>query len=269
MPGDETRGRKRAAIRRLSRPDECVAHRAADDHLDEFAGAGLARRDRRQSPAVAKNGHPIGDTQDFVQTMCDIDDSDVAGAQSPQSVEQAFDVRLGKRRSRFVKDKDVRLDRQRPADRDERTLSRRQGGNRGRWIEIAAQDRERFGGGAFHSWPGYETGTRPRVAGLNRDVLGDCHPFDEAEILMDESDRQRVRPWMGGLSGKHDLPGVGLIDPSQYLDQRRLARAVLSQERMDLATADVEVDMIERKRPGEALDEPGHDEQRRRSVVRT
>jgi hypothetical protein len=38
---------------------------------------------------------------------------------------------------------------------------------------------------------------------------------------------------------------------------------------VDLAAADVEIDVIERERPGEALDEPGHREQRRRLAVRT
>ena len=201
--------------------------------------------------------------------MGDIDDSDVAGAQSPQRLEQAFDVGLGKRRGRLVENEDVGLDRQRPADRDERALGGRQGRDRGVGIEIAAHDRERLGGGAFHSRPRYEAGPRPRIAGLNRDVLGDRHPLDEPQILMDEGDRQRIRSRTDRLSGKEDVAGVGLVDPRQDFDQRRLARAVLSQERVDFSATDVEVDMIERKRPGEALDEPGHREQRRRSAVRT
>ena len=64
-------------------------------------------------------------------------------------------------------------------------------------------------------------------------------------------------------------PGVGFVDPSQYFDQRRLARAVLSQKRVDLAAADVEIDVIEREGPSEALDEPGHCQQRRRLAFRT
>ena len=269
MLGDETLDRQRDAIGRLRRPHERVAHRASDDHLHQFAGVGLARRDRRQPAAIAKNRHSIGDAQDLVQTMSDVDDSDVAGAQSPQGLEQTFDVGLGKRRGRLVENEDVRLDRQRPADRDQRTLGGRQRRDQRLRVEFAAHDRERLGGGVSHSRPRYETGPRSRIAGLDRDVLRDRHPLDESEILMDEGDRERVRFRMGRPSGKQDVPGVGLVDPSQYFDQGRFARPVLSEERVDLSATDVEVDVIERERAGEALDEPGHREQRRRSAVRT
>ena len=190
--------------------------------------------------------------------MGDIDDADVAGAQSAQGVEQAFDVGLGKRRGRFIENEDVGFDRQRPTDRDQRTLGRRQGRDWGLRIEIAAHDRERLRGSPAHPRPRYEAGPRSGIAGLNRDVLGDRHPFDEPQVLVDEGDRERIRARMGRLAGKQDLAGVGFVDPRQYFDQRRFARSVLSQERMDLSAMDVEVDVIERERAGEPLDEPGH-----------
>ena len=201
--------------------------------------------------------------------MGHVDDADVAGAKSPQRVEQALDVGLGKRRGRLVENDDVGFDRERSADRNERTLGRRKRRNRRIGIEIAAHDRERLGGGVLDSRPRYEADPRPRIAGLNRDVLGDRHPLDEPQILVDEGDRQRIRSGADRLSGIEDLAGVGFVHPRQDFDQRRLAGAVLSQERVDLAATDVEVDMIERKRPGEALDKPGHREHRRRPAVRT
>ena len=105
--GDEVFDRQRAAMGRLRRPHERIAHRASDDHLHQFSGIGLARGDRRQPAAITKNGHSIGDAEDLVQSMSDVDDADVAGAQSPQGVEQAFDVGLGKRRGRFIENEDV------------------------------------------------------------------------------------------------------------------------------------------------------------------
>ena len=88
-----------------------------------------------------------------------------------------------------------------------------------------------------------------RIAGLNRDVLGDRHPFDEAEILMDEGDRAAHRaPDRRRLAGEADLAGVGLVDARQDFDQRRFAGAVLAEQRMDLAATDVEIDVIERER---------------------
>ena len=46
-----------------ARPDEGVAHRAADDHLHEVAGVGFARLNRRQPASVAKHRHPVGDAE--------------------------------------------------------------------------------------------------------------------------------------------------------------------------------------------------------------
>ncbi len=86
---------------------------------------------------------------------------------------------------------------------------------------------------------------------------------------MDEGDRERIRFRIGRLSGKQDVPAVRLVDPSQYFDQGRFARSVLSEERVDLSAMDVEVDVVERECAGEALDQPGHCEQRRRSAFRT
>ena len=136
--------------RGLSRPHERVAHRASDDHLHQFAGVGFARRDRRQPPAVAKNGDPIGDAEDLVEPMGDVDDADVAGAKPPQRVEQPFDIGFGKRRGRLIENEDVRFDRQRPADRNERAFGRWKRRDRRVRIEIAAHDRERLGRGVPH-----------------------------------------------------------------------------------------------------------------------
>ena len=201
--------------------------------------------------------------------MGDVDDSDVAGAKTPQRLEQSFDVGLGKRRGRLIENDDVGFDRERPADRDQRAFGRGKRRDRRLRVEIAAHARERLGRRVAHAPPGNEAGPRARIAGLNRDVLGHRHPLDEAQILVDEGDRQGVRPRMDGLSGEPDLARVGAVDSGQDFYQRGLAGAVLAEQRVDLAAADVEIDMIERQRRREALDEPGHGEKRRGPAVRT
>ncbi len=47
---------------------------------------------------------------------------------------------------------------------------------------------------------------------------------------------------------KPTLAGVGRIDAGQHLDQRRLAGAVLPEQRMHLAAPDIEIDVVERQR---------------------
>ena len=61
---------------------------------------------------------------------------------------------------------------------------------------------------------------------------------------------------------EQDLAGIGLVHAGKDLDQRRLAGAVLAEKRMDLAAADVEIDVVERPRRGEPLDEALDDEER-------
>ena len=63
-------------------------------------------------------------------------------------------------------------------------------------------------------------------------------------------------PGWASLPSNTISTGVGFVDPGEYFDQRRLARPVLPEQRVNLAAANVKVDVIERERPGEALDEP-------------
>ena len=49
------------------------------------------------------------------------------------------------------------------------------------------------------------------------------------------------------------VAGVGLVVAGEDLDQRRLAGAVLADERVDLAGGDVDADVVERDLPRERL----------------
>ena len=53
----------------------------------------------------------------------------------------------------------------------------------------------------------------------------------------------RVRD-VDGLAVEADLAGVGLQDAVDHLDQRRLAGAVLAEQRVDFARADREADVV-------------------------
>ena len=57
---------------------------------------------------------------------------------------------------------------------------------------------------------------------------------------------------------KRISPASGLYTPARNLDERRLAGAILSKQRVDLAPTDVKVDVIESKRRREALGDTAH-----------
>ena len=55
------------------------------------------------------------------------------------------------------------------------------------------------------------------------------------------------------LAVQADGAGVGLVEAGDDLDQRRLAGAVLAEQRMHLAGADVEADPVQRAHAGKRL----------------
>ena len=50
-----------------------------------------------------------------------------------------------------------------------------------------------------------------------------------------------------------DLAFIGLVEPGHDLDQRRLARTVLSEQRMHFAGTDIEAYVLDDLEPGERL----------------
>ena len=86
---------------------------------------------------------------------------------------------------------------------------------------------------------------------------------------MNEGDRQRVSPWSRQLFVEHDLTGVSFVDAGEDFDKRRLARPVLPEQGVNLSATDLKVDVIERERPRETLDETRYLEERPGAVLGT
>jgi hypothetical protein len=63
------------------------------------------------------------------------------------------------------------------------------------------------------------------------------------------------------LSGKIDLPAVGREHAGQNMHQRAFACAVFTDQRMDLAAANFQIDAVERFDAGELLDDAAGIEQ--------
>ena len=64
--------------------------------------------------------------------------------------------------------------------------------------------------------------------------------------------------------GKEDLAAIRLVDARHDLDQRRLAGAVLAEQRVDLAGMERKRDVIQRLGGAEALVDPAQLKNRRR-----
>jgi hypothetical protein len=102
------------------------------------------------------------------------------------------------------------------------------------------------------------------------DVLGDVAVRQQVELLVDDADAgalgiERVRE-RDAASEQRDLALVGVVRAAEDLHQRRLAGAVLADQRVHLADAAVEVDAVDRGDGAEALHDAAHLERVRRSV---
>ena len=103
-----------------------------------------------------------------------------------------------------------------------------------------------------------------------KDVLRDAPVRQEAQLLMDNADAGAAR--CNGVR-KFDLlaieeypAAIGLIGAAKDFDQRRLSRAVLAAERMDLAARAAERHIVQRPHAGEGLADVQHLEGERRAL---
>ena len=98
------------------------------------------------------------------------------------------------------------------------------------------------------------------------EVVGRPQVVEEREILVDGLDAELARVRRGVdrhlLAVHADHTAVEAVDAVQALDQRRLAGAVVAEQRHHLASEDVEVDVFERRDRAEALARTAHAQHR-------
>ena len=155
------------------------------------------------------------------------------------AVEELLGLARPERRRRLVEDEDPRVGRQRLGDLDHLPLGERQRADRGvrrRCRGRAA--RSAVGARAAHR-AGVEQAEAARLA-AERQVLRDGQIEEQAELLVDGGDAERRAPGAcrgssTGVAADRDRAGVGGEHAGQDVDQRRLAGAVLADQRVDLA----------------------------------
>ena len=210
----------------------------------------------RDAP-VAQHDHAVGDLEHFVETVRDVDHRDAAGAQPAQRGKEPAHFVGGQASRRFVEDEDLGLGRKRAGDRHQRLFRAAQILDAGVGIDVGAQRVERARGAAARRVL-IDQAKAARKAERHADVFGHRHPVDQAEILMDEGDRQAAQRVSGVDAAKADGAGVERVDAGQNLDQRRLARAVLAEERENFAGVEGHADVRQRLGAAEALEDAAH-----------
>ena len=103
------------------------------------------------------------------------------------------------------------------------------------------------------------------IARYERDVLSHAQIADETKVLMDERERQPLRPRGDHTTSHPDLALVRHVNAGQDLDEGAFPCPVLAEERVDLTRIEIKVDAIEGERATELLAEPSDpDESARR-----
>ena len=210
--------------------------------------------------AVAQHGDAVADGVDLLEEVGDEDDAHAARLQVAHEAEKHLDFLFIQRRGRLVEDEHLAVHVHGASDGDH--LLHGQGavaqlllGARG--DAEALQDLI----GAFFARSPIDE--RALVAG-NEYVL--CHGEVRAEgdllIHCADADSLRVLRRADGHVALHafdvDRAGVAGIHAREHLDQRRLSRAVLAHQRVDLALAQGKVHVLQRFHAREGLADLAH-----------
>src|SRR5215831_10823450 len=236
---------------------------ASDHHLDDFAGVGLAALPCPDQPPVAQDRDAVGDAEDFVHPVRDVDQAESALGEPTEQFEEQFDLMRFERRRGLVQDEQLRLDRQRLRDLDDLAFGQAEVFDRrvGRYLQLELIEQFLRSRVQLAPIDQAERAEAPRLA-PDEDVFGDRQVRREAQFLMHEADAERLgfrRVLRIDLSPVEDnLAAVLPHDSGENLHQRGFARAVFANQRMNLAAPRREVHPRERPRAGEGLGYSAH-----------
>ncbi len=229
---------------------------APDHHPDDVVAGHIAARMGADIGAIAEHRKFIGDLEQLVHLVGDIDDAHALGLQVADDAEQVLHLGFGDRRGRLVHDQHIGFVAHRLGDLHHLPLRDRQRADLGRGRNADAQLVEQ------RLRPARHFGMVDQAEGILRlapdpDILGHRHPGHQRQFLVDHGDAalQRIeRPLeLHLLARKPDRAAVGRINPGDDLHQRGFARAILAHQRMHGAGLQPELDIVERHHAREFL----------------
>ncbi len=216
--------------------------------------------------AVLEDGDGVGQVEDLLEPVGDVEDAHAAFAQTGDDPVEDLDLVVGQRRRRLVHGDDARVVGERLDDLHHLLFGHgqmpdpRSGGD-----ALQAQVVEQFGGGPLHGPvvhqpPGEDLPPQEHV-------LGDGPLREQVELLEHGGHTGAAGP-RGVVEGDLravdlDPPAVGSVHPGQHLHQRGLARAVLTDQGVQLPGTQFQVDTVQDPYAQEGLVDAGHSEQGR------
>ncbi len=231
-------------------------HLAPDHQPGELLLGRPSGRQRLDLLPAPQHRHPVGDLEHLVQLVADEDDRHPLLRERAEDLEQLLGLLGGQDGGRLVQDEDVGVPVERLQDLDALLLTDRDVLDPRVRIDLelegVGQVADALGGGVVVE-------QHLALGGLVRehDVLRHRHHGNQHEVLVHHADAavdgvaRRAHPRRLALDP--DLALVGVIQAVEDVHQRRLAGAVLAQQRMHFAEPEIEADVVVGDDPGEAL----------------
>ena len=239
---------------------------AADHQLRQVVLVGLRRESLADDLAASDDRDPVGDFEHLVQLVADEDDAVAFLGQAAQDAEDLLGFLWGQHRGWLVQDEDPGVAIERLEDLDALLPADRQRADLRLRVDHEAEPPAELDDPAVGLLPIEEDRARHRFL-AEQDVLGDGEDGDQHEVLVDHVDaaRDRVRGTRDGdfLAVEQDRPLVRPGQPVEDVHERRLAGAVLAEQGVDLAGADLQIDLVVGDHARIALGDAPHLEGRR------
>ena len=222
--------------------------------VDDRGMVEVGDRARADHLAVAEHRDLLGDAEHLAEVVGHVQHADARGRDRGDAIEQVVHLVDGQRRGRLVEDEQavrvLGVFAERTRDGDAGPLRGGEGGDHRLRVDVEVELRQvRLGLRAARPVP--DRSPRGGEARAERHVVLDRQGRDEPEVLLHEPAAQPV-----GLHGRLErqlvaldpdtAARIGRVVSGQDLDQGRLPRPVLTQERMNLAGLDGHADARQR-----------------------
>ncbi len=211
---------------------------ASDHQPDDVVAGDVGGGVLADELAVAEHRHLVGDLEQLVHLVGDVDDALALGLQCPDDPEQMLDLALRDRRGRLVHDEDVGIVGDGLGDFDHLAIGDGKVADLRLGIERNVEPLEQRLRPSTHLVMPDEAECIQRLA-ADPDVFGDRHEVHQVEFLMDHGDavleRVERRRQLDLLPLQLEGARIGRVDAGDDLHQRRLAGAVLAHQRMNVA----------------------------------
>ena len=198
---------------------------------------------------VAKDRHAVAQPEHFGQAMRDVENRDAALSQIVEHAEEMIRFGRGERGRRLVEHQHAAFERERAGHLHELAVRGRQMFHPGVRRQREVETSEQVAGPHAHLTL-EQHAPAPGELAPREDVPRHCQVGERQQLLIDHPDAVRERVPRSRERELHILPanlaGIRRHDPREDLEQRGLARAVLSDEGVRLAGPNREADAPER-----------------------